>query len=228
MDEENTVVELTDVSVADDAQQAQGEPISSVTEETQGEVEQNEPKDAGWFKQRIAHAVNKAVAETQAKLQEYERQIQELQSERLERQAQELVSSGEFKSLDRAKEYLQLKGGRVEEPQQPTQEEQPEVDPVVQAKADMLAKQAAKIKASRGIDVMAAYNQDPDIQRRLASGEWDFYDVADSLESRPKAPAPVRNANGARNEPVSISKMTDKQWKELNRRIDSGGRFRAD
>lgn len=227
MDEENTVVELTDVSVADDAQQAQGEPISSVTEETQGEAEQNEPKDAGWFKQRIAHAVNKAVAETQAKLQEYERQIQELQSERLERQAQELVSSGEFKSLDRAKEYLQLKGGRVEEPQQP-QNEEPEVDPVVQAKADMLAKQAAKIKASRGIDVMAAYNQDPDIQRRLASGEWDFYDVADSLESKPKAPAPVRNANGARNEPVSISKMTDKQWKELNRRIDSGGRFRAD
>ena len=232
-DMEDTVVELAEVSAADDAQQAQGEPISAVAEEPQNDAqEQNEPKDAGWFKQRIAHAVNKAVAETQAKLEQYERQIQELQSERLERQAQELVRTGEFKSLDTAKEYLQLKGGaHVEnQPQAPTQQEenQPEIDPVVQAKADMLAKQAAKIKSTRGLDVMAAYNQDPEIQRRLASGEWDFYDVADSLESKPKAPAPIRNANGARNEPVSIRNMTEKQWKELNRRIELGSRFRAD
>lgn len=231
-DMEDTVVELAEVSAADDAQQAQGEPISAVTEEPQGEAaEQNEPKDAGWFKQRIAHAVNKETEPLKAQLREYERVIQELQSERLERQAQELVRTGEFKSLDTAKEYLQLKGGtHVEnQPQAPTQQEENQpLDPAVEATAKMLYRQAEKIRSTRGLDVMDAYNKDPEIRNKVVSGEWDFYDVADSLESKPKAPAPIRNANGARNEPVSIRNMTEKQWKELNRRIELGSRFRAD
>ena len=227
---ENTVGALAEESAADDAQQAQGESLSTITGEPE-EGAQQEPQDAGWFKQRISSAVSKAVADAEARITaRYEAQIAELQTERLERQAQDLVHSGEFKSLERAKEYLRLKTGAGGLPQAARVQDSDDgqaVDPVVQAKADMLAAQARKIQQTRGLDVMAAYNGDQEIQRKLASGEWDFYDVAEMMEQNQSTPAPARRSNGAHNEPVSIRNMTEKQWRELNRRIDNGGRFRA-
>ena len=234
-DTENTVdVGMPEASAADDAQQAQlGEALSTITEGADADG-QNQPSEPGWIKGRVNAAVTKAVAEAEARIAaRYEAQIAELQAERLDRQARDLVQRGEFRTLDTAKEYLQLKsqggyGQPTDAREQQESEEAQAVDPVIQARADLLAAQAHKIRDARGIDVMAAYNADPEIQRKLASGEWDFYDVADQIADRQQTPAPVRRSNGARTEPASIRNMNERQWRELNRRIDSGGRFRAE
>lgn len=237
-DFENPTVEvgMPEESAADDAQQAQlGEALSTITDEVEAEQQETQPEqqqhtEPGWMKQRIGKAVDKAVAEAEARIAaRYEAQISELQAERLERQAQDLVRSGEFKSLDTAKEYLQLKGGRVEAPKQAEQqaaEQTPDIDPVIQAKADMLAAQARKIKASRGLDVMAAYNSNPEIQRKLASGEWDFYDVAEAMSQDRRAPTISRSANGARSEKKSISEMSEAEWHRLQQNLANGKRYR--
>lgn len=229
--EEKTVdVGMPELSAADDAQQAVDGEIPSAAEEqasdTQGEPER---EDAGWFKQRINKAVSKAVADAEARLTaKYEAQIAALNEERIDRQAQALVAQGEFKSVETAREYLQLKGQAGQPKGEPEPEQEPQTDPVIQAQADILSRQAQKIKATRGIDVMAAYNSDPGIQRKIASGEWDFYDVAEALASEEHhTPVPAHSSNGAKNEPVSIRNMTKAQWKEMNERIDHGGRYRA-
>lgn len=61
-------------------------------------------------------------------------------------------------------------------------------------RADMLARQAQKIKANQGLDVMAAFNENEDVKNKIISGEWDFYDVAEAMQKpRKKAPAPMRS-----------------------------------
>lgn len=224
-DIENTVdVNLPEAS--DDAALNEGESLSTITEETQEEGQQKQ--DAGWFRQRIDKAVSKAVAEAEARMAaKYESQLAEFANERIDRQAQELVRSGEFRSLETAKEYLTLKSGRQPkaEPAGEEPQAQPETDPVIQARADLLAQQAHKIEASRGIDVMAAYNSDSEIQRKVASGEWDFYDVADFLANKRNPPSPARASNGAHTEKTSIRNMTDKQFKALQDKLAHGVKY---
>lgn len=217
-------------SVQVDAVQAQdGEELSSIVEQTQ-EQQEAEPKDAGWFKQRISKEVSKALEENNAKwAARFEAELAPLREERLIREAQQLVDDGEFKTLERAKEYLQLKSGQPNvsrQAEQPSQEqEQPTVDPVIQAKAEMLARQAQKIKTTRGLDVMGVYNSNPQIQQQINNGELDFYDVAEMLASRKAPPSPVRSSNGARPEKVSISNMADAQWKTLNEQLAKGKKY---
>ena len=220
MPENENTVDVALPEAADDAQQNEGESLSTITEESQEEGQQKQ--DAGWFRQRIDKAVSKAVAEAEQRMAaKYESQLAEFAVERIDRQAKELVRNGEFKSLETAKEYLTLKSGgkftaaAKEEPEQ-------ETDPVIQAKADVLAKQAHKIQAARGIDVMAAYNNDPQVQQKIGSGEWDFYDVADYLQSRRNPPSPARSSNGARAEKTSIRNMTEAQFKALQKNVAEG------
>lgn len=236
-DFENPTVEdvMPEASAQDDAAQAQlGEALSTITEETEeAEAQEQQPEqqhtEPGWMKQRIGKAVEKAVAEAEARLTaKYETELAEFRNERLERQAQDLVRSGEFKNLETAKEYLQLKGGQTQQskPEQPADDQQPDIDPVIRAKADMLAAQARKIKQSRGLDVMAAYNESPEIQRKLASGEWDFYDVAESMSEQHRAPTISRSANGARSEKKSISDLTEAEWRRLNQNLANGRKYK--
>lgn len=219
-DIENTV-DVGMPEAADDAQQNEGENLNAITEEV---PEQEQPqKDAGWFRQRIDKAVSKAVAEAEQRMAaKYEAQLAEFANERIQRQAHELVDSGKIADFETAVEYLTMKSGR-KPTEQPRQEQ--EVDPAIQAKADVLAQQAHKIQSSSGVDVMAAYNNDPQIQQKIASGEWDFYDVRDYLQTRRNPPSPARNSNGARTEKSSIKNMSDAQWKALQKNLSQGKRY---
>lgn len=240
---ENTV-DMNLGSVLDDAAQAQEgnlDSLSTITEPQQKanpDTPQNEP---GWIKQRVNAAVNKAVAEAEARVAaRYEAMLAPMRESMLDREAQDLVQSGEFKSLDRAKEYVRLKSGA-----QPAQEQTPardaqgrftkqqdaapqnETDPVTKAKADMLAAQARKIVNARGIDVMEAFNSNPEIQQKVLSGEWDFYDVADHMAGGGRTiPAPMRSPNGSssRNS-VTIRGMTEAQFKKLDESLAAGSRY---
>lgn len=212
-------------------------------EETKGSSGTSEP---GWIKKRVNSAVAKAVAETERRMRaEFDQQLAPFREQMLNDQAKELVRQGEFKSLDRAKEYLQLKQGITPTPQaaqnnaqQKPQNEQGQLtaknggkDPTIEAKAQLLAKQAEKIKNSQGIDVMEAFKGDEEIQKKVFTGEWDFYDVAASLKengSKKKSTAPMRSPNGASgNEKSSIASMSDEQFKRMEKRISEGTRYKV-
>jgi hypothetical protein len=155
----------------------------------------------------------------------------------MERQAQELVDSGEFKSIEMAKEYIALKNGVPYSPAQPEQQKQAPArdsqgrfapheqnnEPVDQ-RADFLAKQANKIKSRYGIDVMETFNSDSEVKGKILSGEWDFYDVLEEMNNERKPTAPVRSSNGGVSQ-VDIFEMSDAQWKKLNENLSMGRRY---
>ena len=246
--EMNTVEQILTESVQDDAAQAQGEALSAImTDESaqqQTQADDNTPptKEPGWIKGRINKAVEKAVAEAEARVRaEYEQMLAPIRESVLERQAQELVASGEFKTLAIAKEYLSLKGGMPAQATEQTEEQHTEQnrdqngrfasrakqgeDPELNARADILARQARKIKTNRGLDVMEAFNADPDIKQKVLSGEWDFYDVADSMGNQRTVSAPARSANGGGVSGVSIKNMSAEQFRKLNENLASGRRY---
>lgn len=239
MEEVNSVESLPLESVLDDAAQAPAEEAPEVQE---GVVSEEAPKsEPGWIKQRVGKAVDRAVREAEARVRaEYEAMLAPIREDVMDRQARELVASGEFKSVERAKEYVQLKNGVVatapEKQQAPAQardaqgrfasaEDAP--DAKLMAKAELLVDQAAKINSSRGIDVMQVYNDDPDVQSRVLNGEWDFYDVADYITSnRRTAPSPMRTSNGGGSSGgVSIANMTDAQFRKLQENLANGRRY---
>lgn len=248
--EETMVEEQIDDVPADDA------PVEDVAEEEADESESLESltggagsadskpaeegppaTEPGWIKKRVEKAVNRAVAETEARMRaEFDRQMAPLRERALNEEARELVRQGEFKSLDRAKEYLQLKQGMpvaAPEPQQQPRNNQgqfaPKDDPVVSARIDLLAHQADRIKASRGIDVMAEFNSNAEIKSKVLSGEMDFYEVAEQMAERPrrKPPAPTRSPNGASGKTLNaIESMSDEAFERMDRRIkEEGARY---
>lgn len=245
--EMNTVEQILTESVQADDAQAQGEALSAIMTdepEKQTQADDNTPpaKEPGWIKGRINKAVEKAVAEAEARVRaEYEQMLAPIRESVLERQAQELVESGEFKTLAIAKEYLALKGGLPAQTKEQAEEQHTEQnrdqngrfvsrtkqseDPELNARADILARQARKIKTNRGLDVMEAFNADPDIKQKVLSGEWDFYDVADSIGNQRTVSAPARSANGGGVSAVSIKNMSAEQFRKLNENLASGRRY---
>lgn len=217
---ENTV-EIEQGIVLDDA------ALEPAQEETPVEKTSEEPKqEPGYVKYRIDKAVQKALQEQEQRLRaEFDQTLAPIRESMMERQADELVESGEFKSKERALEYLKLKGGvPIEEtPRDERGRFTKNEDPVIQARADLLAKQADKIKANRGLDVMAVFNDDPDVKQRILSGEWDFYDVADAMKKNP--PAPMRSPNGIGVNAMSIQNMTDEQFKKLQANLANGRKY---
>lgn len=250
---ENTVETNVTETAVDDAlqesmveEQDASEPIEAAlqesvaepaAEESEAQTEEAAPKtEPGWIRKRIDKAVSKAVAEAEQRVSaEYEKRFAPMMQRMLESEAQELVRQGEFKSLERAKEYLQLKQGVTVTPPKQNRDEQgrfasAQQDESVSARADMLAKQAEKLKAKRGLDVMAEFNSNDEIRQKVVTGEWDFYDVADEMaeaqQRRKSTPAPMRSPNGASgSEKSSIATMTDEQFKRLERNISGGKRY---
>jgi hypothetical protein len=253
MDPNETMVENEiDDTAADDALQ---EGIAEETDESEqsleslnedeGEPAEEEPKqgtqgtsEPGWIKKRVEKAVNKAVAEALARQQaQFDAQMAPIREKMLTDEAKELVRQGEFKSLDRAKEYLQLKNGIAPGTPEPKQQPRnsngqfaPKDDPVTSARIDMLAHQADAIKAKTGVDVMAEFNSNEEIKQKIIAGEMDFYDVADYLKEKPsrkKPPSPMRSPNGAigANQPNAIDSMSDEQFDRMERKIKEGARY---
>lgn len=215
-----------------DQQAGDGDQAAEPAEPAEGQ-----PHEPGWIRKRIDKAVAKAVAEAEQRVSaEYEKRFAPMMEKMLDAEAKDLVRQGEFKSLDRAKEYLQLKQGvtpRAPEAQPPRDEQgrfapQPQTNEAVSARADLLARQAEKIKNKRGLDVMAEFNSNDEIRQKIVSGEWDFYDVAEAMAETPRrtAPAPMRSPNGASGaEKSKISTMTDEQFERFDKRVAEGKRY---
>ena len=213
-------------------------PEEDGEQEEEPEAETRQPSEPGWIKQRVSKAVERAVAETERRMQaEFDRQMAPIRQKMLEDEAKELVRQGEFKSLDRAKEYLSLKQGLPPVQNQPQPQAQPrnsqgqyapKEDPATSARIDMLAHQVDSIKAKTGMDVISVFESDPDIKRKVISGEMDFYDVAELMrgQQRRRPPAPMRSPNGASGQQSNaITSMSDEQFRRLEKRISEGARI---
>jgi hypothetical protein len=223
-------------------EQDESETLDSLTEEEETPAEEpQEPAqqatEPGWIKKRVEKAVNKAVAETEARMQAmFDQQMAPIRQKMMEDEAQELVRSRKVADLETARELVRLRNGQpaqapVEEPKsQPRQSNgqfAQKEDPAVTARIDMLRHQAEKIDKSGGPDVRKAFMENEDIKQKVISGEMDFYDVADYLKQpKKRPPSPMRSPNGAsgRN-PNAIDTMSDEQFERMERKIKEGARY---
>lgn len=229
------------------------EALDENAEEGQAADEQDEPEqttdapkakeEPGYVKGRIEKAVEKVRKEYESVLTPLREQLAAMQERMLKADAQELVKKGEFRSVETAEEYLRLKQGlpapSIEEPNgQPRNangqfapKQDANNDAAVQARIDMLKHQASQIKTRTGVDVIKAFNENPDIKNRVIAGEIDFYDVAEEIGKQPKRgkpPAPMRSPNGAATSQPrnAIEEMSDEQFERLEARVKKGARIR--
>ncbi len=221
------------------------ENLETVMDDTPKPTENNETSgsgtEPGWIKKRVGAAVDKAIRETEQRIRaEYDAKIAPLMEKMLEQEARELVQRGTVKDLETAMELVRYRQGqsqpvkpetpRNEKGQFTAREEQSE-DAAVQARIDMLRHQADKILSQRNVDVIAEFNDNEETRQKVISGEWDFYDVAESLSEKKaarRAPSPMRSSNGASGaEKSTIASMTDEQFDRLNKRLEEGARFKV-
>lgn len=160
-------------------------------------------------------------------------------------EADKLVADGEFKSRDRAVEYLKLKNGT---PPETERQERPrdgqgrfvgaqeaEGDGLKQ-RAQMLFEQAQAIQQSGGPDMMALYKSNSSVRDAVLRGV-DF-DVIHSLlganpaagpdhpaQGRQQVPAPVRSPNNPNPGARDFLSMTDAEFKAFKARLAQGEKF---
>lgn len=251
--EENMVdIEDTDQEAAeeeafteDDLSEEEEESAESL-DSLNGEEEkpaEEQPKaqgtsEPGYVQKRIDKALARERENIKAEVMaQMEAQYAPIRDRLLEMDAKELVRQGEFKSIERAKEYLQLKQGITPTvTQQPAQTRQangqfaPKQDPATTAKIDMLSHQAYKIKAETGLDVIEVFSNNKGIKDKIVNGEMDFYDLAKQMQSQTKRkpPAPSRSPNGASGQtaPNAIDTMSDEQFERMERKISQGARYK--
>lgn len=106
------------------------------------------------------------------------------------------------------------------------QQEQSQPD-AVHARAELLMGQAETIKKATGIDVLELFESDPEIKRKVASGEWDFTDVAAAQREQPRrrAPGVARTPNGASYNGKSIASMSSDEFRKLDDMLARGYTF---
>jgi len=243
------VVEESDEQPDESLESIMGEG-QTAAEEPKQEDPQGTGGEPGWFRKRWDKEVGKLTAQIRDEVRsEYETQFAPLRERMLEMDAQELVRSGKVKDLETAKELVRYRQGMsVSAQTQPAQQEQPrqangqfasrtedqntEINRAVnKARTEMLQRQADKIKAAGGPDVISEFLNNDEIKNKVVSGEMDFYDVADYLKnqksSRRKPPSPMRSPNGVNGQIKSaIMSMTDKQFEMLEKKVREGARFR--
>jgi len=245
---------VQDDAVLEPMQEQEEQPISSLDEITdqpeeqqqdngqQSAQEQPAKSEPGWMRKKMDAAVSKALQEQETRLRaEFAASLEPLRESMYERQADQLVASGEIKSKEMALKYVKAMAGiPSSEPDQTPKNQQPRTpdgrfasfqqqagpDAETKARATILAAQADKIKASRGLDVAALYQTDPEVQEKILSGEWDFYDVAEAMsQPRRRVPSPVRSSNSAMGTAADageIANMSDAQFDRLLKNLGEG------
>lgn len=238
------IVEDSEESEEDlDAYLNEDEDSDQAAEEEEKTQEPEAREEPGYVKTRITKAVNKAVAETEARfaaqIEAIEAKYAPLQERLMEMDAQELVRSRKVADIETARELVRLRQGVPAQQEQTV--EQPRNDQgqfVSQNQAiemarteeriEMLKAQAAYIKDKSGVDVIAEWNNNPEVKKAVMDGEMDFYQVAEQMQKRQKKrpPSPTRSPNGANGiGPQSIANMSDAQFRKMDKKLDEGVRF---
>lgn len=222
--------ESEDLLVEDVVEEPQEESLSleeALEEQPAEQPSQSagERKEPGYVQTRINKAVEKAVA---AVRDEYEAKLAPLREHMLTSEAQELVRSGKVKDLETAKELVRYRQGQPAQQETPAPATQGTTDPATQARIDMLQHQADRIKAQGGPDVIAEFRDNPEVKRKVVSGELDFYEVAEMMsKTKKRTPAPMRSPNGASSNArtLDFATMSSEQFAKLEKKIQEGARI---
>ena len=234
---------------SEDEEDFPSEEELELPDEEEEEVEEEEtpppPSEPGWIKQRVNKAVEKAIRETRAEMQAmFDEQMRPFRERFMEDEAQELVRSRKVADIETARELVRLRQGQPttanptgtqdrgeqlrNEQGQFVSKEQIASEAAVNARIKELRRQAEKIKANGGPDVIEEFTNNPDIKERVINEELDFYDVAEMMSKpRRRPPAPSRSPNGAANvTPNTFANMSSKQFARFERQLDDGVRYR--
>lgn len=248
MVEENLDTGATDDTLPDEVVEEEtdeSEDLASFTDEEEEPAEEEPEQPAqqasepGWIKKRVEKAVAKAIEQTRAEMQAmFDQQMAPIREKMIEDEAQELVRSRKVSDIETARELVRLRNGQAapaaeqpkQQPRNANGQYAPKEDPATSARIDMLRHQADKIKGSGGPDVIAEFQNNEEIKKKVIKGEMDFYDVADYLKNQKpsrKPPAPVRSPNGASGQnPNAIESMSKEQFARMEKRIKEGARIR--
>ena len=252
MEPNETMVENVPETEVDDTlpeevveeEQDESEDLAAYTEseepaEEKPAEESTPSSEPGWIKKRVEKAVTKAIAETRAEMQAmFDQQMAPIRAKMMEDEAQELVRSRKVSDIETARELVRLRNGQAPQAEAPKKEERPrqangqfapKEDPATNARIDMLRHQADRIKANKGPDVIAEFQNNKEIKQKVIAGEMDFYDVADYLsqKSSRRPPSPMRSPNGASGQnPNAIESMSKEQFARMEKKISEGARIR--
>ncbi len=212
----------------------------NAAEDDQPAEQPREEKQAGWIQRRIQEGVQKqlqqALVKERARIAaEYDAKLAPLKEAMLQREAEDLVRTGKVASKDIALEYLRLKNGlapQASQPQQSPRNERGQFVTQEQGQAQeaeryggMLIAQVKAIEAATGLNVMDAYNADPEVKRRILSREWDFADVLKHMTGQTPAglPTPTRRPNGQGPAARSVNDLTGEQFSRMQKYLERGG-----
>ena len=228
-------------------EQDESEDLASYTDGGEQSAEEQpaatapQASEPGYIKKRIEKAVAKAVEQTKAEMQAmFEQQMAPIREKMIEDEAQELVRSRKVSDIETARELVRLRKGqqaapaaeqpKAQQPRSANGQYAPKEDPAVSARIEMLRHQADRIKGAGGPDVIAEFQNNQEIKKKIISGEMDFYDVADYLKNQKpsrKPPSPMRSPNGASGQnPNAIESMSKEQFARMEKRISEGARIR--
>ncbi len=186
--------------------------------------------------------IRAAVSESEARVRKtYETELGSLRALVLASEADKLVAQGEFKSRERALEYLTLKSGATAAAQPEAQQQQPRdehgrfaalptEETALKAHADMLFGQAQEILEDGGPDMMALYKADPAVKDAVNRGV-DFNTIRAILRgnapaSRRAAPQTAKAPNHGVPSAKSILEMTDAEFAKVEEMIRKGYKLR--
>ena len=228
-------------------QEAQLEP--AVDEQPQQEAAPKEGgTEPGWMKRRIDAGIQKGLAaarrEWEASMQaEFAAKMAPLYERLYEQEADKLVADGEFKTRERALEYVKLKNGTTTQQAATPQQETPRDENGrfvardtnngdAKATAEKLLQQANELKAEHGFDAMALFRNNEAIKQKVVTGKLDFNDLYElygqNTQSKPSVPAPMRTANGSFGNSASVVRtMTDQGFAKLDAELASGKKYRT-
>ena len=172
----------------------------------------------------------------------YDQQLSEYRKIQLENQARELAKEKNIPE-DFALEYLKLKNGSASDaavaPAAQAVEAKPDAgvnrESDAQARAAVLMTQAdAFEKFSDGAvgrdAILDAFQSDPEVRSKVASGEWDFTDVGKHLmqpNARAHAPRANRSANNGRIAETTFSMMGEEDFARFDDQIRLGAVYDA-
>ncbi len=203
-------------------------------------AEQGDPWDNGQFQARVNELVQAELHKARAA---WAQEIAPLQDLYFERQADELVSSGKIPDRVLALEYARMKGMAGGEAPAADPSDAPSRDEMgrfkakeapdavpddVRARAQVLFDQAKQIHEQSGLDMMALYNSDPGLKRRILGGEMDFKDAALLLLARQGGKKHVPSATGSPNHVKAqrgFENMSADELDAFNRRLSAGAVF---
>lgn len=110
---------------------------------------------------------------------------------------------------------------------QPAEREESGSEPM-QERAEELMAQAQFIQKIGGPDVLSIFSGDPEVRRRVATGEWDFADVANAYgegKSRRSVVPPMRSSNTGAMHALDIRHMSESDLDKMNEFLARGGRI---